>query len=174
MSLTDLFDPARLFRIALMVSLALVAIFAEAAPLGLSPTAPPSPDLLMCVLVYWSIRRPGSTPLLAVIALGLIRDFLTDVPIGAGALSLVLVTEVFKAQRHKLQRSSFVVEWMALAAAAFAATALVWLLVTLTLAQPPYLISLFHQCLYTAMVYPLMVVVFRWLLRITWRKAETV
>lgn len=172
MNILEHLDPARLFRTLVMCTLALIAIYAEAAPLGLGPTAPPSPDLLLCVLVYWSIRRPGSTPLIAVFALGLVRDFLTDTPLGAGALSLVLLTEVFKMQRHHLQRSSFLVEWMALAAGALAATALVWSLVILTLAQPPYLISLLHQCLYTAMAYPLLVVFLRWVLRITWRKPE--
>lgn len=170
--MTDLLDPGRIFRIALLMVLGTLAIFAEAAPLGLGPTAPPSPDILMCVLVYWSIRRPGSTPLLAVFALGLVRDFLTDVPLGAGTLSLVIVTELFKSQRHHLQRMNLMVEWMAVTAAALLSTAFVWLLVVLTLSQPPYVIELLHQCLYTAMVYPLIVLILRWVFRISWRKTK--
>lgn len=170
----ELLDPARLFRTALLLVLGMLAIFVEAAPLGLGPTAPPSPDLLMCVVVYWAIRRPGSTPLLAVFCLGLVRDLLTDVPLGAGTLALVIATEVFKSQRRHLQRTNFIVEWLALSFAALAATAFVWTLVVLTLAQPPYLIDLLHQCLYTTMVYPLIVVFLRWVLRISWRKAEAV
>ncbi|MEM7056933.1 MAG: rod shape-determining protein MreD [Pseudomonadota bacterium] len=170
--MTDFLDPGRLFRIALLLTLGTVVIFAEAAPLGLGPTAPPSPDLLMCVLIYWSIRRPGSTPLLAVFALGLMRDFLTDVPLGAGTLSLVIVTELFKSQRRHLQRMNFMVEWMTVTVAVLASTAFVWLLVVLTLAQPPYVIVLLHQCLYTAMVYPLIVMILRWVFRISWRKVK--
>lgn len=170
--MTELLDPARLFRIALLLMLGTVAIFAEAAPLGLGPTAPPSPDLLMCILVYWSIRRPGSTPLLAVFALGLVRDFLTDVPLGAGTLSLVIVTELFKSQRYTLKRMNIFVEWIAVTVAAFLSTAFVWFLVVLTLAQPPYVTELVHQCLYTAMVYPLIAVTLRWVFRISWRKAK--
>ncbi|HUF57449.1 MAG TPA: hypothetical protein VMM55_12900, partial [Thermohalobaculum sp.] len=81
-----LLDVARLARTGLMSVLGLLAIYVEAAPLGIGPSAPPSPDLLLCVIVYWTARRPGSTPLLAVFALGLVRDLLTDVPTGAGAL----------------------------------------------------------------------------------------
>lgn len=170
--MTELLDPGRLFRIALLLILGMVAVFAEAAPLGVGPTAPPSPDLLMCVLVYWSIRRPGSTPLLAVFTLGLIRDFLTDVPLGAGTLSLVIVTELFKSQRHHMQRLNIMLEWLVVTGAVLSSTAFVWLLVVLTLAQPPYVIELLHQCLYTAMIYPLIALTLRWVFRISWRKAK--
>lgn len=172
MNLSEVFDPSRMFRILVMATLSMIAIFAEAAPLGLGPTAPPSPDLLLCVLVYWSVRRPGSTPLIAVFILGLMRDFITDVPLGAGALTLVIVTEILKSQRRLLARSNFMIEWLALIIAALGATALQWLLVVLTFMQPPYLMDLLHQCLYTAMLYPLIVVIFRWVFRITWRRAE--
>lgn len=162
-------DPARIVRTGLMLSLGLLAIYVEAAPLGIGPQAPPSPDLLLCVVVYWTARRPGSTPLLAIFGLGLVRDLLTDVPTGAGALALVLAAWVVRRVRHRLSRSSFVLEWLSLAGAAFATSALLWLLVALTLTQPPYAAALFHQSLYTAMVYPLLVLAFRWGLRITWR-----
>jgi len=170
--LSELLDPARLFRTALMVGLGLVAIFVEAAPLGLMPGAPPSPDILLCVLLYWSIRRPGSTPLAAVFALGLIRDFLTDLPVGAGTLTLIVATEVFKARRRQFQRANFLVEWIAVGLAALASATVLWTMVMLTLSQPPYVMDLVHQCLYTAMLYPFVVLIFRWVLRITWRKAE--
>ena len=164
-----LLDPARILRTALMLSLGLLAIYIEAAPLGIGPQAPPSPDLLLCVVVYWTARRPGSTPLLAVFGLGLVRDLLTDVPTGAGALSLVLAGEAVRRVRHRLARSSFVLEWLTLAGAALGTSMLLWLLTALTLTQPPYAIALFHQSLYTVMAYPLIVLAFRWVLRISWR-----
>lgn len=164
--------PGRLARIGFMLVLGLLAIAIEAAPLGVGPAAPPSPDLLLCVIVYWTARRPGSTPVLAIFLLGLVRDVMTDVPTGAGALALVLAAEVVRAIRHRLARSYFILEWLALAAAALGTAAFLWLLIVLALAQPPYLGALIHQSLYTVMVYPLIVIVFRWVLRISWRKAE--
>ena len=174
MSPVDLISPARWFRIAVMLSLGMIAIFAEAAPMGIGPTARPSPDLLLCVVAYWAIRRPGSTPLIAVAALGLMRDLLTDVPPGAGMLTLVLAAEVLKAWRRTLARSSFIFEWIAVAGAAFAILAVQWVLVVILLAQPPYIVDLGYQGLYTAAIYPPIVLVFRWLFRISWRKPEPV
>lgn len=165
-----LIDIGRIVRIGLMACLGLIAIYVEAAPLGIGPSAPPSPDLLLCVVVYWTARRPGSTPLLLVFALGLVRDLLTDVPTGAGALGLVVAAEAIRHVRTRLARSSFFLEWLALAAASFGAAALLWVLVALTLTQPPQAAALFHQSLYTVMVYPLIVAAFRWGLRISWRK----
>ena len=166
-------DLGRLARTGVMLSLGLLAIYVEAAPLGIGPSAPPSPDLLLCVVVYWIVRRPDSTPLLAVFALGLVRDLVTDLPTGAGALALVLAAEVVRRSRHRLARGSFMLEWLTLSAAAFGTAAFLWLLIALTLTQPPYVIDLFHQSLYTVMAYPLIVVAFRWGLRISWRKAGT-
>ena len=76
--------------------LALLAIFLEATPMGLEATSRPSPDLLLCVVAYWSVRRPRSAPAVLVFSLGLVRDLLTDVPVGAGALSLMVISELLK------------------------------------------------------------------------------
>ena len=174
MSLVEYVSPARWLRMMLLAALAMLAIYVEAAPLGLSAEARPSPDLLLCVVAYWAIRRPGSTPMVLVFVLGLARDLLTDVPVGAGALSLVLIAETLKHYRRTLARSAFLLEWVAVATAALAATILHWGLVVLTFGQPPYLIELGNQCLYTAAAYPLVALVFRWLFRISWRKPEAV
>lgn len=167
----DYLDPARLARTALMLVLGMLAIYVEAAPLGIGPQAPPSPDLLLCVVVYWSVRRPGSTPIPAVFALGLVRDIVTDMPTGGGALALVLASEAAKGMRRRLARRTFTLEWLVLAGAALASALLVWLLVALMLSQPPYLATLVHRSLYTAMAYPLVALTLRWGMRITWRNA---
>jgi rod shape-determining protein MreD len=174
MQLLEALDPARLMRMGLLALIGLIAIFIEIAPLGLEASSRPSPDLLLCVVAYWSIRRPGSAPAVLIFALGLTRDLLTDVPIGAGVLSLLLITEVLKLRRRNFARASFATEWVAVAFAAVASAALHWFLVLLTLAQPPYLIDLFNQSVYTMMAYPLMALFFRWGLRISWKRVEAV
>ena len=62
MQLLEALDPARLMRMGLLTLIGMIAIFLEIAPLGLEATSRPSPDLLLCVVAYWSIRRPGSAP----------------------------------------------------------------------------------------------------------------
>lgn len=172
MELAEYLSPARMARIALLMLLGLLAIYAEAAPLGIGATSRPSPDLLLCLVGYWALRRPGSTPIVAVFALGLARDLLTDVPVGAGALTLVIVAELLKTWRLPIARAVFPLEWATIAMAALCSALLQWVLVVITLAQPPYLMALFHQSLYTAAVYPIIVVFLRWGLRVTWRKRE--
>lgn len=167
-----LIDWGRLALTLLMLALGMLAIYIEAAPLGTGPQAPLSPDLLLAVVVYWSARRPRSTPLIGVFALGLVRDMLTDAPTGAGALALVLAAEFLRRRRHRLARGSFMLEWLALAAVSFGTAALVWLLITLSLTKPPFIAALFHQSLYTIMLYPLVVIALRWGLRISWPEAR--
>ena len=168
----DYLEPARLMRMALVLFLGVLAIYVEAAPLGVATGSPPSPDLLLCIVAYWSIRRPEAIPLPLVFLLGLMRDLLTDVPVGAGVLALVLISEGFKTWRRHLERTMFLTEWLAVAAASLAGSALVWLLIAITFAQPPYLTELLHQCLYTTMVYPFLVLVLRWGLRVGWNRTE--
>ena len=71
-----------------------------------------------------------------------------------------------------LARSGFLREWITVFGAALATAAMQWLLVMVTLAQPPFLDQLLNQCLYTAMAYPAVALLFRWVLRISWRKPE--
>jgi len=162
--------PARLFFIALMLTLGLLAIGLEAAPLGLSANAWPSPDILFCVVAYWSIRRPEAAVLPAVVALGLVRDLITDIPPGAGLLTLVLASEFLKAVGPGLARRNFATEWALLAMVLAFVMLGQWLVVLLLLAHPPYLYDLGLQWLATLALYPALALVFRWLFRVGWRK----
>lgn len=164
------FSPARLARTALLLALGLAAVFVEAAPLGLSADAFPSPDLLFIVVAYWSTRRPGAAPLLAIFALGLARDLLTDAPVGAGVLTLVFASEFLKTLGAGLSRRGFATEWLLLASVFAMVLLAQWLVVLILLAHPPYLIDLAYQWLLTMALYPVLAAVFRWLFRVGWRR----
>ena len=170
MELAIWFSPARLIRIALLLVLGLLAIFIEAAPLGLRADAYPSPDILFCIVAYWSTRRPEAAALLAIFALGLARDLMTDIPAGAGVLTLVLASEFLKTLSNGLSRRSFATEWLLLATVLALVILTQWLIVLLLLAHPPYLVDLGYQWLATMALYPVLALVFRWLFRIGWRK----
>jgi rod shape-determining protein MreD len=168
------FSPSRLLRTGLMLALGLIAIFIEAAPVGLSADAFPSPDILFCIVAYWSTRRPGAAGLLAIFALGLARDLLTDAPVGAGALTLVAASEFLKTIGPGLSRRNFATEWLLLASVLAVVLAFQWLVVLILLAHPPYLVDLVHQWLATMALYPVLALIFRWLFRISWRKIPVV
>lgn len=172
MELSSWLSPARLAHLAFVLALALVAVSIEAAPLGHAANAWPSPDLLFCIVAYWSLRRPEAVPLIAVFAAGLARDLLTGAPVGAGSLTLVLASEAFKAAARPLSRRGSGAEWVAVSAAFAVVLLAQWLMVLLVLAHPPYLIELARRWLLTVLLYPALYIVFRWLLRVRRRKAE--
>lgn len=165
-------DLSRLFGIALMLAMGLAALFLEAAPMGLAADARPSPDLVFLVVAYWSVRRPEAAVLLAVFALGVTRDLLTDTPAGIGALSLVLAAEYLKAMAPVLARWRFIGEWVIVGMTLALTLALQWLTVLLLLAHPPYLSDLGLQWLASVALYPLLALVLRWLFRIGSQKPE--
>lgn len=172
MELPAALAPARLAGIAFVLGLVFLAVAIEAAPLGFMADAWPSPDLVFCIVAYWSLRRPEAVPLIAVFAAGLVRDLMTDAPVGAGALTLVLASEALKLAAGRLARRGFGAEWLAVAGALAAVLAGQWLLVLLTLAHPPYLVELGRQWLLTMALYPALAAVFRWLFRVRRPRAE--
>lgn len=159
-------DAATLLRMALVTLTGLVAIATEAAPVGLGAGAQPSPDLLFCVVAHVALRLPAAMPMLLAFALGLARDLLTDVPVGLGALTLVLAAEALKGRRAAIQRQPLVFEiaWVGLAGGAMSLAQ--WLGVTLSLAQPAYLGLLLQQYAATLLAYPAVGLFLRWVVRI--------
>lgn len=166
--------PGRLARMALLIALGLVAVCAELAPLGLGPTATPSPDLLFCLIAYFAVRRPGSCPLPLIFGLGLVRDLITDTAVGAGALTLICAGEFLKLRGPGLRTQPFVIEWLVVGGMLAATLIGQWVLVLLVLAQPPYLSDLGRVWLVTMALYPALALVLRWFLRVGWRKVESV
>lgn len=157
---------ARAFRAALLGAVGALAVAVEAAPLGLSPVALPSPDLLFCAVAHWAVRAPTATPVLLVYAIGLGRDLLTDQPVGLGALTLVLAAEAMKARAGALARQPFLAEWIWVAAVAATMAVVQWLVVAISLAQPPYASLLAQQYAATILIYPFVSLVLRWVLRV--------
>lgn len=172
MELPSWLFPARIVNVAFVLGLSFLAVSIESAPLGLHADAWPSPDLVFCIVAYWSLRRPDAVPLIAVFALGLGRDLLTDAPVGGGALSLVFASETLKATARPLARRGIATEWLAVAGAFAAVLIAQWLMVLLVLAHPPYLVDLGRQWLITLALYPLLAGVFRWLFQIRRPRAE--
>jgi rod shape-determining protein MreD len=138
---------------ALLLGLGVAAVYAALIPLG----GGTPPDLLYCLLVAWTVRRPVSSPLWVVVGLGLFGDVMLSRPLGLGALGLMLATEVFRANRTLLQGLPFPVEWLAASlvfAAVLAATQLVLLI---ALAGHPTAGAAVAYALTTALAYPLVV-----------------
>ncbi len=65
-------------------------------PLGGADSPLPWPDLLLCLMVAWVVRRPELMPFPLVVALGLVTDLLFFKVPGAWTLMLLLVTEALR------------------------------------------------------------------------------
>ncbi|MAS44035.1 MAG: hypothetical protein CML46_15820 [Rhodobacteraceae bacterium] len=145
---------------------ALAALMAQLAPLGPLPDAP-MPDLFWCVLSFFALRRPEATPMLLVFALTLTRDALLGGPLGAGALSLLLGTEVLRLRaRATPAPRSLLGDWAAAALVYAAAVGLQWLMMALTFAQPPSPMALAPHVATTALAIPFVAGFLRYVLRL--------
>lgn len=147
----------------------LLAIAGEAAPLGLAPDALPSPDFLAALLLAAALRRPDAVPLLATAPLGLLRDALTDAPLGIGALTLVLAVEALKARGGG--RRDHLSDWLRVALALALMGAAQWLAMVVSFAQPPYLTRLGAELGLSLAIWPLMALLAGLMLRPRWRGA---
>jgi len=170
MRLPTLPSGARLLRMALLASLGTLAIFVEAAPIGVGAQATPSPDLLFCVTAAIAVRRPASAPLLIVLTLGLMRDLLTDLPVGMGALALVLGIEALRIRSVAMARRSLLTEWSLVSVVFLGILAMQWLALFITFVQPPYLFDLGRQWVATMLAYVPVVATVRWVFGIGWRR----
>ncbi|MEM6943565.1 MAG: hypothetical protein AAF565_07440, partial [Pseudomonadota bacterium] len=126
----------------------------------------PSPDLLALLVAVMAVRRPDSVAIPLICALGIMRDLLTDIPAGAGALGLIALSEALRTLSQPLSRGSLLREWIAVSAILFAMAAIQYILVLLTFSQPPYLLALARQWALTAAAWPLVFLLLRWLIGI--------
>jgi hypothetical protein len=161
----------RLLRLAVMASLAWVAIAAEVAPAAGSTRTVPAPDLLLGLFAAAAIRGPAAAPALLVFGAGVLRDLLTGAPPGLGAVGLIAGVEVLKRAGASLRRRRFGLEWAAVAGAGAAAVAAQALLLGLTLYPPPPLGDLALRAGMTALAYPVAALAARLALRLGPRAA---
>lgn len=101
-------------RVAYLV-LAFLFLAAPLLPLNTVPHAYGSPDLLLAVTAVWAARRPDLLPVLVVMGVFLMADFLFQRPPGLYTALVLLMTESLRRRSVRLRRGAFVVEWMTVA-----------------------------------------------------------
>jgi rod shape-determining protein MreD len=95
--------------------LALAMLWAALLPIGHSAGQLPGPDLMLCLVFAWMMRRPDYLPLALVAALFLLADILLYRPIGLWAALVVLASEIIRARRVLMRELSFFMEWAVVA-----------------------------------------------------------
>jgi len=133
-----------------LVAFCWVAIAVEIAPRSL----PVMPDLLFCVAAGWTLARPGRAPLTLIFAAGLMRDLLTDAPVGAGALGLVVGVALLQSHAPALAARGLPAMLLGVGAALLVAVMLPCALLLVTLAPTPDAGAVAARLLLTAALFP--------------------
>jgi rod shape-determining protein MreD len=106
--------------------LALVAVVPTHVP-GLVRVGP---LLTLISVYYWAVHRPDLMGYGAVFAIGLLEDLVAGTPLGAGALTLLLVQGIVASQAKFFYGKAFVVTWWAFIVIAGGAVLIRWLCIS--------------------------------------------
>ncbi len=153
----DFWRQAHWFYRALFLGLALLFLFVRLLPLGSEPGALPGPDLILCVIMAWIIRRPDYLPMPLILIVLLAEDLILMRPPGLWTAIVILTTEFLRGRMILTRELSFAVEW-ALVTGLMVLSMLVYRLVLgITMVpQPPFGFAAV-QLLWSIACYPLVV-----------------
>ncbi|MBN2752159.1 MAG: rod shape-determining protein MreD [Rhodospirillaceae bacterium] len=91
------------------------------------------PSLTLCVVYFWSAHRPNLFGMGSAFLIGLIQDLVTGVPLGLGALILLLTRAGVATQSRFFLAKPFVVYWWGFCLVALAAAVTSWVMAAMVL-----------------------------------------
>ncbi|WP_114966270.1 rod shape-determining protein MreD [Alkalilacustris brevis] len=142
---------------ALFVALAGASLFLRLLPLDLMPAGLPGPDLLLCLVLAWVLRRPDYMPALLVAAVFVLEDLLLMRPPGLWAAIVLMGTEFLRHRQALMRELGFPAEWGMVSLVMMAMFLAERLLLNLAMLPRPVLGLSLLQMLLTVMAYPLVV-----------------
>lgn len=146
----------------LFILLVTLIVFVRLIPLQTTPSVWAMPDLLICIIFAWVLRRPDYVPILLIAGITLTLDFLFMRPPGLMAGLVVLGAEFLRARIHTVRELPFSLEW-GMVAGVITGIMLAnrVILVVVMSPRPPLGLSMF-QLFVTLAAYPLVVAVSRY------------
>ncbi len=151
---------------ALVLATSFLAIILSHIALGVGPDSTPWPRLGTIVVFFWMLHRPGTMNVPVIFLLGLAQDLiLGDIP-GAGVLALIIAVIVLDRMLPPLRTMPLVWRWLGFGAFISVIFAIEWILTSAArLAFQPLDLVLLQGCT-TIVVYPVISVALRQVLRI--------
>ena len=147
-----------------------IAIGLAIVPMGLAANSVAFPDLLFALFVAWVIRQPSSASVLAIVFLSILADAL--MPIGLWAMMLLIGTEGLRLGERTFRDIPFLLEWL-YASVLFVLLSVLQNVVLFVSFSNMYAIGdVFWHAVRTIAVYPLVVAVLHWGLRIRATKKD--
>lgn len=96
----------------LFVAIALLLLFLRLLPLGNAPGALPGPDILLCMTLAWTVRRPDFLPMPLILMVFLVEDLILIRPPGLWTAIVIIATEFLRSRVALTRELSFIVEWL--------------------------------------------------------------
>lgn len=99
----------------IFVLIALFLLFLRLLPLGSEAGRWPGPDILLCVIFAWMVRRPDYLPALLIAAVLLVEDLVLMRPPGLWTALVVLAAEFLRSRAALTRELNFGTEWLLVA-----------------------------------------------------------
>ncbi|MEM7721745.1 MAG: rod shape-determining protein MreD [Pseudomonadota bacterium] len=162
--MTGLMSPRHIWTYrGLFLLLCLLVIGYKLLPLGLHTARVPGPDILLALTFAWLLRQPAVVPVLSILAVFLLADFLFHRPPGLWTLWVIVISESLRRRRLTMTEFPFLLEWSAFAGAVLAMIVLnrmvLWVLVV---DLDPLGLTLAHGIV-TILIYPAVVVISKYI-----------
>lgn len=103
-----------LYRL-VFLGLAAAFLFLKLLPLGSIAGEWPGPDILLCLIFAWVVRRPDFLPVPLIAAVLILEDLLLMRPPGLWTALVILATEFIRSRAALTRELGFVTEWLLVA-----------------------------------------------------------
>jgi rod shape-determining protein MreD len=157
LSMVEFWRSAHWIYRALFVALALLILFLRLLPLAHSAGALPGPDLLLCLIMAWVVRRPDYLPLPLIVIVVLTEDLILMRPPGLWTALVVLATEFLRSRMALTRELNFVVEWLLVAGLMISMLLVYRIVFALALLPQPAFGFAVVQVLWSIVLYPVVV-----------------
>ena len=141
----------------LFLALALFLLFIRLLPLGNAPGTFPGPDILLCLILAWVIRRPDFLPMPLILAVILIEDLILMRPPGLWTAIVVLGTEFLRSRAALTRELNLLVEWMLVSGVMLGMMLAYRLILAIAFVPQPPFGFVVVQVLWSVALYPLVV-----------------
>jgi len=150
----------------LFLGLALLILFFRLLPLGQTPGSLPGPDLLLCLIMAWMVRRPEFLPMPIIVIVILVEDLFLLRPPGLWTALMVVATEFLRTRVALTRELNFPVEWMLISGIMLAMMLAYRLTLAVTFVPQPGFGVVLVQTLWSIGIYPVVVLMSQFVLNL--------
>ena len=144
------------------LGVALFLLFLRLLPLGNDPGSWPGPDLLLCLILAWVVRRPDLLPVALIAAVVLMEDLILLRPPGLWCALVVLASEFLRSRAALTRELNFGTEWLLVAGLMLGLLMAYRLTFSLTMLPQPGFGYALIQTIWSILCYPAVVLVSRY------------